>query len=187
MADSAEQVAVESAASAATSAMIADNAAGAAQQAAAEIQTAQTEATVEVAQAAVALAQVETAIVTAEAAAVIRDAEQSIAEIEGDTKWQGEAIKTLQTQQSEVQKQLENLTLAVRELVTPESVNLSDSSQSIPPNSETPENPPPTVEPAAVAVAVAENPPNADADAQKAAANQAAQLEAKRKRVLRFL
>lgn len=191
-ADSAAQVAVESAADASTSAAIADNAATDAQNAAAAVESVQTETTVAVAEAAVVLAQTEAALVTAEAAAIIRDAEATVTQIEGETEWHGEAIRTLQANQSEVQRQLENLTLAVRELVaTPELVSQSDSLPSTPPNSDatteaTAETPPPTVEPETVA-AIVENPPNAGAGGQKVAENQAARLAEKRKRVLHFL
>lgn len=187
MADSAEQVAVESAARAETSAMVADIAASAATSAAADIVTAQTEATVEVAQAAVVLAETQAALVTAEAAAVISEAAQAIEQNEENQSWQENRIKALESSQSEVQRQLENLTLAITELATLPA----DSSQLTPPNSETvaivatTENPPPVVEPAQIPEAPEAK--SAVADDQREAAQKAAELAARRKRVLRFL
>lgn len=187
MADSAESVAVESAASASTDAMIAVQAANAAENALVEIREAQTESTVEVAQAAVVLAETQAALVTAEAAAVISEAAHVIEQNEENLSWQENRIKALESSQSEVLSRLENLTLAVTELATLPA----DSSQLTPLNSEavaivaTTENPPPVVEPAQIPEAPEAK--SAVADDQREAAQKAAELAARRKRVLRFL
>lgn len=143
MADSTEQVAVESAASASSSAMLAVEAANAAENAVEEVrdvaQDAVIGATVTLAEQAVQIAHNESTIAQQQAAQVASAAAEAIAQNEVTEQWQDEAIRALRetvTQQAESLAAMGTQMAELRTLITA----ISGSPPSTPANLEaTPE------------------------------------------------
>jgi hypothetical protein len=185
MADSTEQVAVESAAQASTSAMIAVDAANAAGNAVQEIkevaQDAIVSATVTNAEQAVQIAENTATIAKQEAAIVTQAAVAAIAENEVKESWQDEAIRRLSAESEanstmlrSLADQMGALTEAVAILTAP-----ATKTESSPLSAQT--ETPPTVTTETVTESTVTEPPPKSADE-----NQDRKTEA-RKRVLRFL
>lgn len=185
MADSTEQVAVESAATAVSAANVAQDAASHAEVVLVQTEAAATEinneTVVTAAEAAVTLAETQAAIATQEAAIVIREAEHTIVENEARESWQDEAIRELQASQqtlltamNQLASDLSGMREAIVELISPPSTQQQQTEA----ESEIPNANPTTANNDSTRT---EQSPN-DADG-----NPVQVTPEKRKRVLRFL